>query len=106
MKAIADNAYFVQNAAFPGVGNTTSLNAPNTPWILYGGSLPGQQAAISLHVYGGDGGLLWGGFAGSGTTKAVLEYPQWYSLCFAQNGENANLLAGTTQFKSLDHRIV
>ena len=54
------------------------LTAPGTPWILYGGSLAGAETAFSLKTYGGDGGILWGGIAASGTTHAVLEYPQWY----------------------------
>ena len=76
MAAIADNAYFAQHATFPGVQG--SLNAPHTPWILYGGSLAGAQTAFSIKQYGGDGGILWGGIASSGTTNAQLEYPEWY----------------------------
>ncbi|WPH03942.1 extracelular serine carboxypeptidase [Acrodontium crateriforme] len=75
-QTIADNAYFAQHAKFPGVN--ASLNAPNTPWILYGGSLAGAQTAFSLKEYGGDDGLLWAGIASSGTTKGEYEYPQWY----------------------------
>ena len=42
--AIADNAYFAQNAVFPGVeGN---LTAPGTPWILYGGSLRSDERRV------------------------------------------------------------
>ncbi|PNS15019.1 cell division control protein 42 [Sphaceloma murrayae] len=75
-QTIADNAYFAQHATFPGVNAT--LTAPSTPWILYGGSLAGAQTAFSLKVYGGDSGILWGGIASSGTTKAKLTYPEWY----------------------------
>ncbi|KAK3679642.1 hypothetical protein LTR78_000017 [Recurvomyces mirabilis] len=75
--AIADNAYFAQHVTVPGVNGT--LNAPNAPWILYGGSLAGAQTAFSLNTYGGDAdGLLWGGVASSATSKAVLAYVQWY----------------------------
>ena len=74
--AIADNAYFAQHVKIPGVNGT--LNAPDAPWILYGGSLAGAQTAFSLNQYGGDGsGLLWGGVASSATSKAVLAYVQW-----------------------------
>ena len=75
-QTIADNAYFAQHATFPGVNG--SLNAKDTPWILYGGSLAGAQTAFSLKTYGGDDGILWGGIASSGTTKAKLTYPEWY----------------------------
>ena len=70
--AIADNAYFAQHATFPGVNAT--LNAPATPWILYGGSLAGAQTAFSVKSYGD---ILFGGIASSGTIQAQLEYPQW-----------------------------
>ena len=80
VSAISDNAYFAQHAKFPdvpGVDDQTSLNSPDSPWILYGGSLAGAETAFSLHEYGGNGGILWAGIAASGTTKALLEYPQW-----------------------------
>lgn len=73
MLAIADNAYFAQHAVFPGLNET--LNAPGTPWILYGGSLAGAQTAFSVKTYPD---ILWGGIASSGTSKAKLEYPEWY----------------------------
>ncbi|KAK3060519.1 hypothetical protein LTS18_008367, partial [Coniosporium uncinatum] len=75
-QTIADNAYFAQHATFPGVD--CNLTAPGTPWILYGGSLAGAQTAFSVKTYGGEHGVLFGGIASSGTTKALLEYPQWY----------------------------
>ncbi|KAK0289501.1 hypothetical protein LTR35_002698 [Friedmanniomyces endolithicus] len=75
-QSIADNAYFVQHATFPGVNAT--LTTPHAPWILYGGSLAGAQTAFSLHTYGGDGGLLWAGIGASATTKAKLAYVEWY----------------------------
>ena len=74
--AIADNAYFAQHATFPGVN--ASLTGKDTPWILYGGSLAGAQTAFSLKTYGGPEGILWGGIASSGTTKAKLDYVEWY----------------------------
>jgi hypothetical protein len=70
--AIADNAYFAQHVAFPGI--KVDLSAPGTPWILYGGSLAGAQTAFSVKTYPH---ILYGGIASSGTTKALLEYPQW-----------------------------
>lgn len=72
-QTIADNAYFAQHATFPGVNG--ALTAPDTPWILYGGSLAGAQTAFSVKTYPD---VLWGGIASSGTTKAKLAYPQWY----------------------------
>lgn len=75
-QTIADNAYFAQHAIFPGVDGNKSLNAPEFPWILYGGSLAGAQTAFSLVEYSG---LLWGGIASSGVIHAVIEYPEWYA---------------------------
>lgn len=77
-QTVADIAYFAQNVVFPGINST--LTAPNTPWILYGGSLAGSQTAFALHEYGTDSQtpLLWAGIAASGTTKAKITYPEWY----------------------------
>lgn len=70
--AIADNAFFAQNAVFPGVAG--NLTAPGTQWILYGGSLAGAQTAYSVKTYGD---ILYGGIGSSATTKAFLTYPAW-----------------------------
>lgn len=72
-QTIADNVFFATHATFPGV-NATDLTAPNTPWILYGGSLAGAQTAFSIKQYGN---VLYGGIASSGVIHAVLAYPQW-----------------------------
>ncbi|KPI34765.1 putative serine protease K12H4.7 [Cyphellophora attinorum] len=76
-QTIADNAYFAQRATFPNV--TGNLTAPNTPWILYGGSLAGAETAFSIVEYGGSGEkILYGGIASSAVVHAVHAYPQWY----------------------------
>ncbi|KAF2774000.1 extracelular serine carboxypeptidase-like protein [Teratosphaeria nubilosa] len=78
-QSVADNAYFamhVTQSSFPGIN--ACLAAPATPWILYGGSLAGALTAFSLHEYGGDEGVLWGGIGSSATTKAKLAYVEWY----------------------------
>lgn len=72
-QTIADNAHFAQNAVFPGVNG--SLTAPNTPWIVYGGSLAGAQTAASIKVYGD---ILYGGIAASAPIKVSVGYPEWY----------------------------
>lgn len=111
-QAIADNAYFAQHAAFPGVEGNGSLCAPNSPWILYGGSLAGAQTAYSVQVYGGGegAGVLWGGVASSGTTHAVLEYPEWCVVSSFLDGLrraswDANGEPGTHPFRSSRRRI-
>lgn len=73
-QTIADNAYFAQNAVFPGV--ECDLTAPGTPWILYGGSLAGAQTALSIKVHGD---VLYGGIASSAPIKVDVGYPEWYN---------------------------
>ena len=71
-QTIADNQYFATNLKLP--GHIKNINAPGTPWILYGGSLAGAETAFSLKMYGD---TLYGGIASSGTIHAVHGYPQW-----------------------------
>ncbi|KAI1073846.1 serine carboxypeptidase S28-domain-containing protein [Whalleya microplaca] len=73
-QTIADNAYFAQNAVFPGINST--LTAPGTPWILYGGSLAGAQTAFSIKKYGD---VLYGGIASSAPVEVYVGYPEWYN---------------------------
>ncbi|KAF1964760.1 hypothetical protein BU23DRAFT_491637 [Bimuria novae-zelandiae CBS 107.79] len=74
-QTIADNVYFAQHATFPGVNATGSLNAPHTPWIMYGGSLAGGQVAFTMKMYNE---LFAGGIAASAPVFAKWEYPEWY----------------------------
>lgn len=74
-QTIADNEYFAKHATFPDVNTSSTLNAPDTPWILYGGSLAGAQTAFSMKTYND---LFAGGIGSSATTQAMLAYPQWY----------------------------
>ncbi|KAF2655245.1 hypothetical protein K491DRAFT_599342 [Lophiostoma macrostomum CBS 122681] len=75
-QTIADNEYFAKHATFPGLNTTSAINAPSTPWILYGGSLAGAQTAFTLKTYNS---LFAGGIGSSATTQALLTYPQWYT---------------------------
>lgn len=70
--AIADNVYLAQHVKLPGFNS--SINAPNTPWILYGGSLAGAQTAFSVVAHGD---VLYGGIASSAVIQATLAYPEW-----------------------------
>ncbi|KAL9069355.1 MAG: hypothetical protein Q9157_006194 [Trypethelium eluteriae] len=71
---IADNAYFAQHVQLPSING--SINAPDTPWILYGGSLAGAQTAFSVKTYGD---ILYGGIAASAPIHVVLGYSEWYA---------------------------
>ncbi|TID15117.1 hypothetical protein E6O75_ATG08370 [Venturia nashicola] len=73
-QTIADNAYFAQHVRLPGFN--ASINAPSSPWILYGGSLAGAQTAFSVKAHGD---VLYGGIASSAVIQATLAYPEWYS---------------------------
>ncbi|KAI0180215.1 peptidase S28 [Hypoxylon sp. FL1284] len=73
-QTIADNAYFAQNAVFPGIDG--DLTAPGTPWILYGGSLAGAQTAFSVKAHGD---VLYAGIAASAPINVPVGYPEWYN---------------------------
>ncbi|KAM0315814.1 hypothetical protein ACHAO8_003668 [Botrytis cinerea] len=72
--AVADNAYFAQHVSLPGLN--ASITAPDTKWILYGGSLAGGQTALSVKIYPD---VLFGGIAASAPVKTVVGYPEWYN---------------------------
>ncbi|KAF2465610.1 uncharacterized protein BDR25DRAFT_328648 [Lindgomyces ingoldianus] len=71
-ETIADNSYFAQNPTFPSINDT--LNAPTTPWIMYGGSLAGAQTAFTMKVYNS---IFAGGIRSSATAQALLSYPYY-----------------------------
>ncbi|KAF7879001.1 hypothetical protein EAF04_000201 [Stromatinia cepivora] len=73
-QTVADNAYFAQHISLPGVN--ANITAPNTKWILYGGSLAGGQTALSVKIYPE---ILFGGIAASAPIKTVVGYPEWYN---------------------------
>ncbi len=49
-QALADTAYFAQNVVFEGLKDK-KLNAPNVPWIAYGGSYAGAFVAFLRTQY-------------------------------------------------------
>lgn len=69
-QAVADTAYFAKNVQFPGFEDA-DLTAPNTPWIIYGGSYAGAFAAFSRKLYPD---AFWGAISSSGVTEAVYDY--------------------------------
>ncbi|KAJ7115068.1 extracelular serine carboxypeptidase [Mycena crocata] len=73
-QSIADIAYFAQNVVVPG-HEDEDLTAPGCPWIVYGGSLAGAEAAFAVKTYGD---IIYGGISSSGTVKASYGYPEWY----------------------------
>lgn len=70
---LADHDAFAKKAQLPGVSN---INAPSTPWILYGGSYPGALSAFTIKTYPQ---TFYGAIASSAVIHGQLEYPQWYA---------------------------
>ncbi|KAI0518376.1 peptidase S28 [Xylaria bambusicola] len=70
---IADHEAFAKKVHLPGVNN--GINAPSTPWILYGGSYPGALSAFTIKAYPK---TFYGAIASSAVIHAQVEYPQWY----------------------------
>jgi hypothetical protein len=72
-QTVADFANFAQYATFPGID--ADLTAPGTPWILYGGSLAGQETAFSIKLHGD---VLYAGIASSAPIWLPVGYADWY----------------------------
>jgi hypothetical protein len=73
-QALADTAYFAQNVRFPGL-EKHNLTAPETPYIIYGGSYAGAFAALARKIYPD---VFWGAISSSGVTAAVEEYWEYF----------------------------
>lgn len=72
-QALAEIDYFAKNVKFEGID--ADLTAPNTPWIVYGGSYAGAQAAFLRVVYPE---TFWGTISSSGVTVAIYDYWQYF----------------------------
>lgn len=72
-QSLAEIDYFARNVKFEGVD--ADLTAPNTPWIVYGGSYAGAQAAFMRVVYPE---TFWGAISSSGVTVAIWDYWQYF----------------------------
>ncbi|KAM3453362.1 hypothetical protein MY3296_003770 [Beauveria thailandica] len=73
-QALADTAYFARHVAFPGLEHA-QLNAPDTPWIIYGGSYAGGFAAMARKLYPD---VFWGAISSSGVTAAVDKFWEYH----------------------------
>ncbi|KAI1346399.1 peptidase S28 [Xylaria sp. FL0043] len=71
-QVIADFDVFARKVKLPGVEN---INAPSTPWILYGGSYPGALSAFTKKTYPE---TFYGAISSSGVIHGQVDYPQWY----------------------------
>ncbi|KYK60824.1 extracelular serine carboxypeptidase [Drechmeria coniospora] len=73
-QGLADIAYFATHVDLPGLENY-NLTAPDTPWIIYGGSYGGALAAFARKVYPD---VIWGAISSSGVLAAVDDFWQFY----------------------------
>jgi len=72
-QALAEVDYFARNVKFPGIN--ADLTAPKTPWVVYGGSYAGAQAAFLRVVYPD---TFWGAISSSGVTTAIYDYWEYF----------------------------
>lgn len=72
-QALAEVDYFARNVKFEGID--ADLTAPKTPWIVYGGSYAGAQAAFLRVQYPE---TFWGAISSSGVTVAIYDYWQYF----------------------------
>ncbi|KAF4784080.1 serine carboxypeptidase S28 [Colletotrichum scovillei] len=84
-QALADTAYFAKNIVFPGKLAGVNLTAPETPWIVYGGSYAGAFVAFLRKLYPE---VFWGAISSSGVTAAVVDFWEYYEAArrFAPEG--------------------
>ncbi|KAH9219793.1 putative serine protease K12H4.7 [Leptodontidium sp. 2 PMI_412] len=69
-QALADQAYFAQNAVYAGLEDK-NLTAPNTAYLAYGGSYAGAFVAFLRKLYPD---VYWGAISSSGVTEAIWDY--------------------------------
>ncbi|KAJ4341139.1 hypothetical protein N0V95_007303 [Ascochyta clinopodiicola] len=73
-QALAEVDYFAKNVKFAG-HEDKDLTAPSTPWVVYGGSYAGAQAAFLRVTYPE---TFWGAIASSGVTYAIYDFWQYF----------------------------
>ncbi|KAF2186519.1 peptidase S28 [Zopfia rhizophila CBS 207.26] len=72
-QSLAEIAYFATHVKFEGLNK--DLTAPGTPWIVYGGSYAGAQAAFLRVAYPD---IFYGAISSSGVTKAIYDYWEYF----------------------------
>ncbi|KAF1930609.1 peptidase S28 [Didymella exigua CBS 183.55] len=73
-QALAEIDYFARNVKFDG-HEDKDLTAPSTPWVVYGGSYAGAQAAFLRVTYPE---TFWGAISSSGVTFAIYDFWQYF----------------------------
>ncbi|ORY06402.1 extracelular serine carboxypeptidase [Clohesyomyces aquaticus] len=72
-QSLAEIDYFARHVKFDGINE--DLTAPSAPWVVYGGSYAGAQAAF-LRVEYPD--TFFGAISSSGVTKAIYDYWEYF----------------------------
>lgn len=72
-QSLAEIDYFARNVKFAGIN--ADLTAPKTPWIVYGGSYAGGQAAFLRVAYPD---TFLGTISSSGVTEAIYDYWEYF----------------------------
>ncbi|MDI1487722.1 MAG: hypothetical protein OHK93_006994 [Ramalina farinacea] len=73
-QALADTVYFAQNVKFEGLEDA-NVNAPDAPYIAYGGSYAGAFVAFLRVLYPD---VYFGAISSSGVTEAIWDYWDYY----------------------------
>ncbi|KAF2644403.1 hypothetical protein P280DRAFT_170756 [Massarina eburnea CBS 473.64] len=72
-QSLAEIDYFARNVKFEGLD--ADLTAPKTPWVIYGGSYAGAQAAFLQVAYPD---TFLGTISSSGVTAAIYDYWEYF----------------------------
>ena len=72
-QSLAEINYFATHVKFETIDK--DLTAPKTPWIVYGGSYAGAQAAFLRVVYPE---TFYGAISSSGVTAAIYDYWEYF----------------------------
>lgn len=73
-QALAEVDFFARNVKFAG-HEDKDLTSPSTPWVVYGGSYAGAQAAFLRVTYPE---TFWGAISSSGVTKAIYDFWEYF----------------------------
>ncbi|GAA5844809.1 hypothetical protein JCM11251_002284 [Rhodosporidiobolus azoricus] len=74
LQSLHDQVHFARNIVFPGLEHL-NLTAPETPYLVYGGSYAGAKTAFARKLFPD---VFWGGVASSAVTTAIVDYWQYY----------------------------
>ncbi|KAB5523874.1 serine carboxypeptidase S28-domain-containing protein [Coniochaeta sp. 2T2.1] len=74
-QSIHDMTYFARNVALDFDSTNGDANAPNSPWVLIGGSYPGALAAWTSVI---DPGTFWAYHASSAVVEAIYDFHPYF----------------------------